>query len=76
MPGAGKPGAEGNAEKKLTEREYWQLVDYVLALPYFNEHGKLPLIDGSSPHGPATAEPLPGHAQTAPVPTTPAAPGE
>ncbi len=76
MPGAGKPGAEGNAEKKLTEREYWQLVDYVLALPYFNEHGKLPLIDGSSPHGPAAAQPVPGHASVSPAPTTPAAPGE
>lgn len=58
MPGYGKPGAPGNAEKKLTEKEYWQLVDYVMSLPYYNDHGTLP-VDGAAP---AKGAPAPGHA--------------
>ncbi|MGC3968090.1 MAG: cytochrome c [Pirellulales bacterium] len=61
MPGAGKPGAPNNPEKKLTEEQYWQLVDYVLGLPYFQEHGKLPSAGGEAHPAPA------GHAATTPA---------
>ncbi|MBL9085194.1 MAG: c-type cytochrome [Planctomycetales bacterium] len=53
MPGAGKPGAPNNPEKKLTEEQYWQLVDFVLGMPYYQEHGKLPSASGEQKAAPA-----------------------
>ena len=63
MPGGGPPSP--GAQAKLTEKEIWQLVDYVQALPYFDEHGRLPK---PGEHGPAHApagQPPAGHAEAA-----------
>lgn len=35
----------------LTEKEIWQLVDYVQALPYFDAHGRLPVTGGAGAGG-------------------------
>lgn len=61
MPGGGPPSP--GAQAKLTEKEIWQLVDYVQALPYFDEHGRLPKPGEHAPSGHASS----GHASSNPV---------
>jgi mono/diheme cytochrome c family protein len=77
MPGGGPPAPGQQA--KLTPTEIWQLVDYVLLLPYLDaserlmptgEHG----TDGK--HVPAAGAPAAGHAAAESTHTTSAGGGE
>ncbi|MCE9603770.1 MAG: cytochrome c [Planctomycetia bacterium] len=65
MPGAGPPSPGQPA--KLTDQEIWQLVDYVLTLPFYDENGNPP--HGSDGHKAHAAD---GHGHASHLPPTPA----